>query len=79
LNNTVGNDLKQLSKTASDLLDDVEGFFLDAEVLGEPRPADAFARWLDHAESVLSRAVHQREYVEGLVKKYGPNARLIQG
>jgi hypothetical protein len=70
-------DLKPLLKPASNLLDDVEGFFLDAKIMQEPRSGDALARWLGHAEMVLQRAVQHREYVEGLVKKFGTNARII--
>ena len=72
-------ELKELLKPAHNLLDDVEHFFLDAATLAEPRTPAALARWLDQAIFVLQRAIHQREYVAELVKKYGPNARLIRG
>jgi len=69
-------DLKQLLKHAEHRLDDVEGFFL-GKVLQEPRTPQALAIWLGNAELVLQMAVQQREYVEGLVKKYGADAKLM--
>ena len=72
-------DLKELLKPAHNLLDDVEHFFLDAATLAEPRTPAGLARWLDQTLFVLQRAIQQREYVDELVKKYGPNARLIRG
>jgi hypothetical protein len=71
-------DLKPLLKPASNLLDDVEVFFLDATILQEPRAPEALSRWLDHAARLLQLAVQHREYVEGVVKKFGPNARIIR-
>lgn len=69
-------DLKQLLKHAEHRLDDVEGFFL-GEVLQERRTPQALAIWLGHAELVLQMAVQHREHVEELVRKYGPDAKLI--
>ena len=67
-------DLKQLLTPASSQLDDVDQFFLGAEIF-QPRTPQDLARWLRHADAVFKRAVASREYVEGLVTKFGPNAR----
>jgi hypothetical protein len=72
-------DLKQLLVPASHQLDDVDQFFLGAEILSQPRTPQELARWLRHADAVFKRAVEAREYVEGLVRKFGPDARVISG
>ena len=72
-------DLKELLKPCHRLLDDVDHFFLDDKTLSEPRAPAALSAWLDQTEFVLQRASRQREYIEGLVRKFGPNARLIRG
>jgi hypothetical protein len=71
------SDLKDLLTPCSDLLDDVDHFFLDPKTLAEPRFPRDLERWLDQAVFVLQRAIQQREYVEEFVRKYGPNARVI--
>jgi hypothetical protein len=78
LNGKLG-DLKQLLTPASSQLDDVDQFFLGAEILSQPRTPQDLARWLSHADAVFKRAVASREYVEGLADKFGPDARLIGG
>jgi hypothetical protein len=75
----VSADLKRLIKPAAHRLDDVEGFFLDRKILSEPRTAAALSRWLDNADRVLRQAIQHRKYVEGLVKKFGPDARIVAG
>jgi hypothetical protein len=72
-------DLKQLLSPASFQLDDVDQFFLGAEILSQPRTPLELARWLSHADVVFKRAVAAREYVEGLATKFGPDARVIGG
>jgi len=72
-------DLKELLQPCHALLDDVVHFFLDDKTLAEPRTPAALSAWLDQTEFVLARATRQREYIEGLVKKFGPNARLVRG
>jgi hypothetical protein len=72
-------DLKQSLVPASHQLDDVDQFFLGAEILSQPRTPQELARWLRHADAVFKRAVEAREYVEGLVRKFGPDARVISG
>ena len=47
---SVSPDIQKLLKPASNLLDDVEGFFLAAEVLRHPpRNEQQMAEWLGHA------------------------------
>jgi hypothetical protein len=78
LNKQVNADLKKLLKPASHYLDDVEGFFLAPEALRHPpRAASEWAKWLGDAEAVLRRAVVHRKWIEGLVKKYGADARTF--
>jgi hypothetical protein len=80
LNNLVSRDLKTLAKSASFLLDDVDGFFLAPSVLRHPpRTDNEMMKWLDNAETVLDRAIKHRKWVESLVKKFGPNARFTGG
>jgi hypothetical protein len=80
LSKQVGADLKKLMKPASDSLDDVEGFFLAPSVLRHPpRSEREWAKWLGNAETVLRRAVAHRKVIEGYVKKFGPDARVIHG
>jgi predicted DNA-binding protein len=76
LNKQIGTDLKKQMKPASHYLDDVEGFFLAPEVLRRLSESE-WARWLRNAETVLRRAVVHRKWVEGLIKKYGPDARTF--
>jgi uncharacterized coiled-coil protein SlyX len=78
LNDKLG-ELKQLLTPASSQLDDVDQFFLGAEILSQPRTPQELARWLSHADAVFKRAVASREYVEGLATKFGPDARVIGG
>jgi hypothetical protein len=75
----VSADLKRLFTPAVQRLDDVEKLFLDRKILGEPRTAAALARWLDNADRVLRQAIQDRKYVEGLVKKLGPDPRIVGG
>jgi hypothetical protein len=72
-------DLRQLLKPASFHLDDVDQFFLDDEILRQPRTPQELARWLYHADAVFKRAVEAREYVESLVKQFGFDARVVGG
>jgi len=72
-------DLKQLLEPASSQLDDVDQFFLGAEILSQPRTPEELAQWLRHADVVFKRAVAATEYVEGLAKKHGYDARVIGG
>jgi hypothetical protein len=77
LNARVSPDVQKLLKPASNLLDDVEGFFLAAEVLRHPpRNEQHLAEWLGHAGSVLRRAVEHREQIERLTKEHGPDAKV---
>jgi len=80
LNSTVtDSNLKRLLRPASHLLDDIESFFLNAKILQEERTSAALAKWLREAERVLQLAAQQRKSFELIVKKFGPNARLISG
>jgi hypothetical protein len=80
LNRTVtDSNLRRLLRPASYSLDWVEDFFLDAKILQEERTPAAWARWLREAEKALRRATQQRESFELIIKKFGPDARLISG
>jgi hypothetical protein len=79
LSKAVGTDLKKLMKAASEFLDEVEGFFLAPSVLRQPRSEREWAYWLGNAETVLRRAVAHRKVIEGYVKKFGPDARVVGG
>jgi hypothetical protein len=70
-------DLKEILKPASFQLNDVDTFFLGAEVLKEARSPAQWDYWLSNAERVLSHAVQQRQYVTGLVAKIGADARIM--
>jgi predicted nucleic acid-binding Zn-ribbon protein len=70
-------DLKEILRPASFQLDDVETFFLGAEALKETRSLAQWEYWLSNAERVLSHAVQQRQYVAGLVAKFGADARIM--
>jgi hypothetical protein len=75
LNSNV-TDLRHLLKPASQNLDDVE-MYLAPEILKEPRTDHQWDFWLGGAERMLSAAIQQREYVAGLVAKFGPDARIM--
>jgi hypothetical protein len=82
LNGTISDpNLKQLLRPTSRLLNDVENYFLDARFLErkEARTATALVHWLDEADKLLQLAIQQRKSFELIVKKFGPNARLISG
>src|SRR5262249_27651980 len=80
LNGTINDpNLKQLLKPTSRLLNDVENHFLGAKILKEDRTPAALARWLRETEKVLQLAVQQRKSFELIIKKFGPDARLISG
>jgi hypothetical protein len=73
-------DLRQLLKPALHYLDDVEGYFLDPKVLNDPpRTGAQMARWLGGAERVLHGAMLLRERAERLIKKHGPDAKIVGG
>ena len=77
LERRLGDDLTAMLERPSRLLDDVEEFYLDNTTLFEPRSDAALNRWLDNAQRLLKLAIEDRERVEQLAKKYGPNARWI--
>ena len=73
----VGPEIQKLLKPASNLLDDVESFFLAPEVLRHPpRNEQQMTEWLGHAGNVLWRAVEHREQIEQLTKEHGPDAKV---
>lgn len=67
--------LKQQLTNASNLLDDVERFFLDEHILQEPRSTAEWSYWLSGADRALQHAVQFREYVEGIIRQFGPDVR----
>jgi hypothetical protein len=68
---------RDLLKPASNLLDDVEEFFLNAKTLAETRAPDRMAAWLDGAELVLRDARECRDTVQGLVAEFGPDMKVV--
>jgi hypothetical protein len=79
LNARLGPELNERLKLASDLLDDVEAFFVDAELLQEPNAGIDLARWLAVSERTLERAVKVREHVKVIIDKFGPHAKMERG
>jgi hypothetical protein len=77
LNRRVGADLKKLFEPASDFLTDAEGWLTPQVLKHPPRSEREWARWLGFVEQILGYAVAHRKRVEALVKKYGPNARVV--
>jgi hypothetical protein len=74
----INPDLKQLLKPALHALDDVEGYFLDPKVIGNPpRTSAEMAKWLGGAERVLHGAMLSRQRAEKILKKYGPDAKIV--
>jgi hypothetical protein len=55
----------------------VEGYFLDEKILGEGRAPDRIASWLNEAEKALRLAREAREWVQGLVDKFGPDMKVV--
>jgi hypothetical protein len=79
LSSRISTDLKRHLKLGSFYLDDVERFFLAPEVLRHlPCSESEMARWLDNAETVLSRAVEHRKWIKGFVERFGPDARVVR-
>ena len=79
LNGRISADLKTMLQPASFYLNDVEGW-LSPEVLRHPpRSDDEMAKWLRFVEGILDRAIKHRKSVEAVIKKHGPDARLIGG
>ncbi len=62
---------------ATRALDFVEDEFLDPKILSEQRNPHAMIQWLDSAETFLGTAVQARQNADALLKKYGPDVRLI--
>jgi hypothetical protein len=77
LNDRIGDDLKKLMKPASSHLDDAEGFLLPEFLRHPTRSESEMAKWLHFVESILDRAIEHRKWVEGFVKKFGPDARVV--
>jgi hypothetical protein len=69
--------LSQQLKNASNLLDDVERFFLDEHILQEPRSPAEWSYWLSGTDKALQHAVQFREYVEGIIRQFGPDVRTF--
>ena len=68
---------KDLLDAARSYLDMVEEYFLDEKILGEGRAPDRIAAWLNEAEKALRFARESREWVQGLVEKFGPDMRVV--
>ncbi len=76
LDEKLHHSMKQLLQPATCVLDDIDEFFLGA-LLQVLRTSADKAKWLDLAEARLHQAVQQRLYVEDIVNKFGPDARLL--
>lgn len=77
MNGQISADLKKILKPASSWLGDAEGW-LTPEVLRHPaRSTSEWARWLTFVERILNRAITHRKWVEALVTKHSPDARVI--
>ena len=68
--------LKQLLRPTSRLLNDVENHLSDARVL-ERKEARTATALVHEADKLLQLAIQQRKSFELIVKKFGPNARII--
>ena len=79
LNAQLDVELSKMLELASSLLDDVEEFFLDAELLQEPGSGLALAKMLRHSEKTLGRVEQVREHIKDITKKFGLNAKIIKG
>jgi hypothetical protein len=67
---------KELLDAARSYFDIVEEYFLDEKIVSEGRARDRMAAWLNEAEKALRLARESREWVEGLVEKFGPDMRV---
>jgi hypothetical protein len=79
LNDRISADLKRLMQPASSHLDDAEGFLLPEFLQHPPRSEGEMAKWLDFVENILDRAIKHRKWVEGFIKKFGSDARVVGG
>jgi len=61
--------------TLTELLDLVDAFFHDAEMLREPKTGVALARWLARSERTLKLAEKTRRGVNNYVATLGVNAK----
>jgi hypothetical protein len=59
--------------------DDAEGFLLPEFLQHPPRSEGEMAKWLDFVENILDRAIKHRKWVEGFIKKFGSDARVVGG
>lgn len=72
---TISNDLKKELGFARSQLEFVEGYFLEPKILREPRTPAQWRYWLTGADQALKIAIQEREHVQALIKKLGPDAR----
>jgi hypothetical protein len=79
LNVRISADLKKMLRPASVYLNDVEGWLSRKILTHPPRSDNEMAKWLRFVEGILDRAVRHRKSVEAVIKKYGPDARLVGG
>jgi hypothetical protein len=79
LNSRISADLKKLLKPASGFLDDAQGWLVPEVLWHPPRSTNEWAKWLRFVEGILDRAITHRKWVESQIKKYGPDARVIDG
>jgi hypothetical protein len=79
LNDRTAADLKKLIEPASYHLDDAEGFLLTGYLQHASRSESEMVKWLDFVEGILDRAIEHRKWVEGFIKKFGSDTRVVGG
>jgi len=68
---------KDLFRRATNLLSDVESFFLCNEILEQRRSMVAWAAWLRYTEMVFDLAVQERKAAQRNVERFGPTVMTI--
>jgi hypothetical protein len=80
LRGRVSADLRPYLRRASLQLTEVEKWLEPGTLRDPPRSDAEMARWLSFIEgTILGVAVADREWVENVVKKFGPDARIVGG
>jgi hypothetical protein len=78
----ISPDLKMLLEPASFYLKDVEVWLATEARLHAPHSVDELyelERRLQFVEDIVRRAIEHRQTVEGIIKKHGPRARIVNG
>lgn len=70
----ISTDLKKLIRCPSSLLTEVEAYLA---VENGKRSDGEMARWLRFVGGILEHAIEHRKCIEGYIKKFGPDARVV--